>query len=118
MKKILSILICLVLGISSAWATQYTHTVKVYARNGNVSTAGGGTVEAQGGWAGQYLASDWEWGTTATYKQGPSTDVSISTTESSGSLGIKKASAKKKTAKTNAATEKLKAARRAMNLDR
>ena len=94
MKKISSILICLVLGISSAWATQYTHTVKVYARNGNVSTAGGGTVEAQGGWAGQYIASSWDWGTTATYKQGPSTDVSISTTESSGSLGIKKASAK------------------------
>ena len=31
---------------------------------------------------------------------------------------LKKASAKKKTAKANAATEKLKAARKAMNLDR
>ena len=76
MKKILSILICVVLGISSAWADQYTHTINVYARNGNVSTEGGGTVTAQGGYYGDI---DVQWNDGAV-KSSTTTVFSTSTT--------------------------------------
>ena len=44
MKKILSILICLVLGISSAWADNWYVTVKAFTENKDNPTELGGTV--------------------------------------------------------------------------
>ena len=85
MKKILSILICLVLGISSAWAAQYTHTINVYARNSNVSTQGGGIVTARGGYYGD-LDQQWNWNDATVSSSEVNFNTSTTTEEQSYSI--------------------------------
>ena len=85
MKKILSILICVVLGISSAWAAQYTHTINVYARNSNVSTQGGGIVTARGGYYGD-LDQQWNWNDATVSSSEVNFNTSTTTEEQSYSI--------------------------------
>ena len=67
MKKILSILICLVLGISSSWAASGTSTITAYAiynSNGNY-IPGGGSVVASASTADRFSKGDITLGTTS-----------------------------------------------------
>ena len=67
MKKILSILICLVLGISSAWAASGTSTITAYAiynSNGNY-IPGGGSVVASASTADRFTTGEITAGTTS-----------------------------------------------------
>ena len=81
MKKILSILICVVLGISSAWATKTTHNICAYAIATDRLTSdayGGGTVKIAGFTRGDIV----EGNTYESTAVGPNTEV-CTTTQSS-----------------------------------
>ena len=81
MKKILSILICVVLGISSAWATKTTHSICAYAIATDRLTSdaySGGTVKIAGFTRGDIFENNTDESTAV----GPNTEV-CTTTQSS-----------------------------------